>query len=280
MPSELAASVEQNQGKAITGKGKGKGKSKGKSFPPVVELDPCKLQILEGTFCCHDRVLPQLRPNQIGPISSGVILMSHQEAEPYLRAGKLVSQEPLAIAVLAKHGDGLNTALPHAEITVPCRCTVDSEPVLADAVLIQLGKGLVEKVVSKTVVHIDSLDVATLKILVYKDEIRGDWEDFCQSPIRYLVSMLPKLKRCHQADCQCDAWHNQEHLEVRDPILDVWRRQYLRSGFKPSQASKADMFSVCLRIPRALLDILLSASGTGGVYCEPRSADGTEILPE
>ena len=56
---------------------------KSKSHTPIVELDPNKLQILEGTFCCQDRALPQLRPNQVGPLSSGVILMSHQEAEPY-----------------------------------------------------------------------------------------------------------------------------------------------------------------------------------------------------
>jgi hypothetical protein len=57
---------------------------KSKSHTPIVELDPNKLQILEGTFCCQDRALPQLRPNQVGPLSSGVILMSHQEVEPYL----------------------------------------------------------------------------------------------------------------------------------------------------------------------------------------------------
>ena len=280
MPSELASSVEKNRGQTIAGKGKGKGKTKGKSILPAMELDPNKLQILESTFCCGSQVLSQLRPNQIGPISSGVILMSHQEAEPYLRAGKVVSQEPLAIAVLVKGNGEVHTSLPHAEVTVPCKCTVDSEPVLADAILVQLGKGFVEKVVCQSVVQIDTLEAVTLKILVYKDEIKGTWEDFCQSPIKYLVSALPKLKRCHQDSCSCDAWHNKELLDVRDPILDVWRRQYLRYGFKPSPPSKADMFSVCIRIPRALLDTLLSASGTAGAYFEPRTADGTEILQD
>ena len=40
--------------------------------------------------------VPQIQVTQIGPVSSGVVMMSLQEAEPYLKAGQGVSQEPLA----------------------------------------------------------------------------------------------------------------------------------------------------------------------------------------
>ena len=66
----------------------------------------------------------------------------------------------------------------------------------------------------------------------------------------------------------------------RDPILDVWRRQYLRTGFKQSPPAKAEIFSVCLRIPQCLLEPLLASSGNVGAYCEPRTADGKEILAD
>lgn len=56
-----------------------------------------------------------------------------------LRTGQQVSQEPLAMAVLVKSGGDITTALTHTPVTIPCRCTIDSEPVLADAVLVQLG---------------------------------------------------------------------------------------------------------------------------------------------
>ena len=222
--------------------------------------------------------MPQIQPTQIGPVSSGVVLLSLQDADPYLRTGQIVSQEPLAIAVLRKPGVTISTTLPHADVTIPCRCTLDQEPVLVDAVLVQIGRGFVEKIVGNAVVQIDSLDVVTVKIMVYRDELQGDWQEFCQTPIRCLVALLPKLKRCDQSRCDCPSWHNPDQLDVRDPILDVWRRQFLRAGFKQSPPAKADIYSVCIRIPQCILEPLLALSGNVGAYCEPRTADGKEIL--
>ena len=87
---------------------------KGKQLP--VDLDPHKLQIVDGIFRCHAHAVLQIKATQIGPLSSGVVLMSQQEAEPYLRAGNIVSQEPLAIAVLHKSGRDISTTLPHAGV--------------------------------------------------------------------------------------------------------------------------------------------------------------------
>ena len=210
LPSELDEAIMLNKGKSIGSKGKGK--SKGKlAGNPVVDLDPHKLRILEGTFKAQSQPVSQILPTQIGPVSSGVVLMSLQEAEPYLRAGQRVSQEPLAIAVLRKPGVDIGTVLPHADVTIPCRCTLDQEPVLVDTVLVQIGNGLIEKMAGTSVVHIDSLEVVTLKIMVYRDELQGDWDEFCQSPIRCLVNVLPKLKKCTQSPCDCAGWHNAEN---------------------------------------------------------------------
>eukprot|EP00435_Cladocopium_sp_Y103_P034195 s179_g8.t2 len=278
LPSELDTAVAANKGKVVGGKSKGKGATK--SALSAVELDPSKLQVLDGTFACQGQPLPQILPTQIGPLSSGVVLMSHQDAEPYLRTNHVVSQEPLALLVLHKKGVDLTTPLPHAAVTVPCRCTLNSEPVLAEAVLVQLGTGYVEKTHGSTLVQVDNPDVVTLKILVYRDEFKGDWADFCNAPIRCIVSLLPMLKRCHTEHCKCAAWHNTEQLPIKDPIVDVWRRQFLRQGFKPCAADKAELYSVCLRIPKCILDQLLGASGSAGAYCEPRTPDARDILPD
>ena len=278
LPNELAQVVAMQKGKPVV-KGKGKGKTKSKTIPQPIDLDPAKLQIMDGTFRFQDKVLPQLSLKQIGPLSSGVIMMNMQDAELYLKSGKLVSQEPLALIVLHRADTSVQTSLPHGPVSVPCRCMIDNEPVLVDAVLVQVGTGHVEKVSGNALLAVDTPEVVTLKILVYKDELQGDWDEFCQSPIKCLVGLLPMLKRCFTENCQCEGWHNPEQLPLRDPIIDVWRRQFLRQGFKPCPPAQADMFSVCLRIPICLLEIMLGASGISGVYTEPRTADGKDVLP-
>jgi len=276
LPSELARVVDAKSG---TAGGKGQGKHNGK-HPASMELDPGKLRIVDGVFRANDKVVPQINVKQIGPVSSGVILISLAEAEPYLRSARSVSTEPLALAILHRPDAEVSTALPHLKITVPCRCTVDQEPVLADVTLVQIGSGFVEKHKGHDLVELETLDVVTVKYLVYRDEIPCSWEDFCKAPIRFLVNSFPLLRRCFDKGCDCDMWHNSENLGVKEPILDVWRRQYLRLGFKPAPMDKAEIFSVCLRVPTQILVGLLAASGAAGAYAEPRTADGTEILAE
>lgn len=275
LPAELAQVVEDHKSANHAGKGKGK---HGPRAPAQLELDPSKLQVLSGIFRSQNKVIPQIHPKQIGPVSSGVALMSLAEAEPYLRAAKTVSSEPLALVVLHRPDSPVQTQLPNGRVTVPCRCTIDNEPILADATLVQIGTGVVDKFQGNNLIELDSLDVVTLKYLVYRDELQCSWEEFCKAPIRFIVGTFPLLRRCYNEGCNCELWHNADQLAVKEPLLDVWRRQYLRAGFKPSTAEKADMFSVCLRVPKQIMPQLLSLSGNAGAYCEPRSADGLEVL--
>eukprot|EP00435_Cladocopium_sp_Y103_P029513 s2531_g7.t1 len=148
-------------------------------MPKAVDLDPSKLVLLDGTFRCHGKVVPQIAPRQLGPLASGVALMSAEEAEPYLRSGKPVSSEPLAICVFRSAGVDCGTELPHKDITIPCKCLLNQEPLLVEVTLVQLGVGHVEKFVANTAIALG-----------------------------HLVTVLPSLKRCHNTGCQCDCWHN------------------------------------------------------------------------
>ena len=160
-PAELAEVVAANRGKQVGKKTKGNSNVRISRMPTAVDLDPQKIKLMEGIFRADQRVVPQILPQQIGPVASGVVLMTLADAEPYLRAGAKVSQEPLALAILARQDGGVTTALPHATITVPCRCVIDHEPVLADVTLVQIGQGFVEKPIDPAVVQIESLDVVT-----------------------------------------------------------------------------------------------------------------------
>lgn len=277
LPAELEACIARNKGKAV-GKKQGKAQ-RAPGIPLPVELDPSRLVVLEGTFRCQQVVLPQLTMQQIGPLSSGFVLMTPQEADPYLKAGVLVSQEPLALVVFHRADHQLQSMLKQSRVTVPCRCLLDNEPVLAEATLIQIGAQIVEKHVGNDLVTLDSPDVRTIRISVFRDEVE-DWDTLVKAPVRYVVALFPELKRCMTTGCKCNAWHNAEELPIREPILDLWRRQFVRFGFKPSEASKADMFCVSIRLPACLLEKVLNRSGCGGAYVEPRTADGQRVLQE
>ena len=67
MPSELEQAVSANKGKIVGGKGKGKSKSLTKGSTPPVDLDPHKLQIVDGIFCVTLRVCPRLEPHKLDP---------------------------------------------------------------------------------------------------------------------------------------------------------------------------------------------------------------------
>ena len=108
-------------------------------------MDVDKLQVLEGVFRADGQVMQQLHQQQIGPVSSGFVLISSHDAEPYLKASKQVSKEPLALVVFCRSDEDVHTMLPHRRVTVPCRCKVNNEPILAEAILVQIGGMMVEK---------------------------------------------------------------------------------------------------------------------------------------
>ena len=85
------------------------------------------------------------------------------------------------------------------------------------------------------------------------------------------------LKLCLEKHCTCAAWRNEEGVAVHSAIVDVWRRQFMRKGYKPDNMTTASMFAGCVRVPMCLKDRIIETSGTAGIYVEPRSLDAREV---
>lgn len=245
--------------------------------PDSIVLDPCKLQIPDGTFCSEGKELQQLTPNQIGPVAMGVVVLSLEEADPFLKANQIVSKAPLALLVLNAPSYRWSTQLLVSQVTCPARCIMNQEPLLLEASLVQIGTGVVEKKQGVAELAIETVKVSTLKVMVYKDEVQLPWDTFVNGPVKYIVSQIPTLKLCQEKDCKCPGWHNHEQEQVSAAIVDVWRRQYLRQGFKPEAPAAASIFTVCIRVPTCIRDQIIGSAGFGGVYVEPRTLDAKEI---
>ena len=278
LPMELQSQIEAKAGRGEVGKvGKKVKQNKGGKLDETIELDPHKLIIPDRTFQSEGTFVSQISMAQIGPLATGVAISTMLEAEPFLRTGKYVSQEPLALLVLNAPSVKHCSALPSAQVTIPARCVVNNEPILLEATLVQLGGSKIDKAVHKPAMNLDTVEVATIKMVVYRDEVSIGWEQFIQGPVKYIMSHFPILRLCTEPHCKCEAWHNQEGLQIHSGVVDVWRRQYLRHGFKPESPSTAAMFSVCIRIPVCLKQKVLDQSGHQGVYAEPRSLDAREV---
>ena len=92
----------------------------------------------------------------VGPMSEGVVVTTWMQAEPYMKAGQIVSAGPLAFVVLQGPSSGSltgPTSLNVSRVTVPARCLANNEPLLLEASLVQLGSVAVAKTVSAAPVH-------------------------------------------------------------------------------------------------------------------------------
>eukprot|EP00438_Fugacium_kawagutii_P032582 Skav236448 [mRNA] locus=scaffold1758:10664:15883:+ [translate_table: standard] len=272
LPSELQMKIEANAGQR---KPRASRKVKNTQVESTYQLDPHKLLVAEGCFHHNGSTVGQLQLQQINPVAEGVVLASALEAEPYIRANQVVSKCPLALIVLNGSPTDLKIALPHGQITVPCRCALNKEPLLVEATIIQIGTGHVSKSVDKSLVKVDALEVSTLKLLIYRDEV-SDWQELVTSPMKYVLAKVPALDVCDVLGCGCPKTHPDGSFQQRGVLLDVWRRQFLKQ-FKPSTPQEATVFSVCIRLPTSMVFDVLSKSGVGGIYFEPRTQDGKQI---
>ena len=90
--------------------------------------------------------------------------------------------------------------------------------------------------------------------------------------------MLPLLTACREdaMTCDCMKLHVSASSAVQEPVLDLWRRQWLSSGFKQCNSDLAAIFMVNLRVVESLLVGLLGLSGQHGIYVEPRTLDAAK----
>jgi len=286
LPEELELSVQKK-----AEQGGLRGKRKKAAGPPRAQpkheapaaLDPLKLSLEDDSFVAPDgTVLSQLQMTDIGPLASGVALVSHDDAAAYLKASQLVSQGPLALLVLNVDDLSASTSLSWHSVRAVLRCQANGEPLIAPGVLVQLGKLPVSLKQVDSVPAVMHAEAVCVKLALYKDAIDGDWQLVVQSPVKYALSLLEPLQSCAVQStggpCQCPKWHPSPDDVVADPVIDVWRRQWLSSAFRPVSPPQADIFIVNLRLLESVFDRVLAYSGRGGLFLEPRTLDGRDPL--
>ena len=274
LPDEQNAFRNQQPSKPKGRKNKGPGPSK---FAPVqpADLDPSKLVLERGTFCSvEDQPLDQLALHQVGPLAQGIALANFNEAKSFLKAGTLLTHQSLALLILNATEEP-QTTLTWSTVRFAAKCALNHEPMLLTGFLVQLGKTQVQLFSKTESDGLPQVDVACVRITVYKDQWHSSWEEFRAKPVKACLALLKPLQTCRKHPCDCPCWHPTGECSVQDVVLDVFRRQYFNEAGRPTDWQNAVHFGFCVRFVKCQELTLLACSGSHGIYLEPKTTEAT-----
>ena len=254
-----------------------KGQGKGKAGSIVKVVDPKSLRIENGLFQCgSDLALSQITMQQVGPQASGVVLCTREDAEPFLRTGRLTSTGGLALVIVDHIATPPATTLLAERVRFPALCLANSEPILVDGLMYQLGAQSVVRKLAQPEFELVSVATCVVKFMLFRDQITTAWDVVTAHPLKFLFTKVPVLQACKMDGCDttCPAWHPKDANDLQEPILEVWGRQWMMQNFQIAKADQAEVYAVHLRLPVRIEQELQKFSGIEGVYLEPKEVDG------
>ena len=278
LPDELAENLKLKAAQGTTStKKKGKNGTSAKSQPKLPPpLDPAKLLIDDASFVDGDgKALSQVCTTMLGPAAEGVAIATAADIDQFLRNGVVVAPGALGVFVVNSPEPPFDTNLQWAQCRIAMKCATNGEPMLVQGILVQLGNKMVVQAKQKQAVETGDLQAACVKITIYRDCFPHDWNEFLKTPVKFVLNAITPLQLCTQPEgCTCLKWHCDPQSPVREPIFDIWRRQWLNLSFHQVAPHAADIFAVNVRFDRKIEQSVVGHSGTQGVFVEPRSVDG------
>ena len=273
------------QAKAISGEPVGHTRkqkkviAKAKAAPAKVRAEdivllPEQVSIPAGVFTSPSGPLQQIRLDDVGPSSAGVVVVTPEQAAKYLRIPRPISAEALGLIVLGPLSTEGST-LHSGSVRFHALCPSSGEPLLLNGLLMQVGDQYVVKH-TPAVANLDVVQSVVQRISVYRDEWEGDWASFTASPLKAIVAIVPLLRTCDSEGCECQSWHGLTSAGKPEAILEAWNRTFCTENFRASLPATATVFTIYVRVPLALEEPLQPYSGCRGVYLEPRGLTSRE----
>lgn len=169
LPDELAKVVQEKKFKTPMAKESKQPKTRQTPEKPL-DLDPGRLQLAPDTFCtAPDAMMQQIPVSQVGPLASGVALVTHAEAQPFLQANKVLTNKGLALLIVNGPSE-LQTEQQWSSIRFAANCAINQQPVLLHGLLVQLGGQVVGPFQRPNSVSVPDVPVTCARITVYQDQ--------------------------------------------------------------------------------------------------------------
>ena len=271
--------AQQNYGVSLDQK-KSKKAKETKSRPPTIQhIDPDSLVLPPGVLITNSgEPLPQIPLATVQKDAKGIAFATASDASPYLADAKLISPEALAILIIGAVPGDIQQSLPMHSMQVPAIYKGTGEAILVDCISVQLGDQAVYRKINTEAPKLASFPTEVLRVHIFRDQwgTDQDWLDFVEHPVKQVVQMFPVLRLCRTENCEppCKFYHPSiEEEGIEGGLLDVWAFRWNSLDGQKQQPSKAEVLSVFIRIPESSFADLHVASGTGGVYFEPRNQD-------
>eukprot|EP00438_Fugacium_kawagutii_P031487 Skav235041 [mRNA] locus=scaffold287:267187:271838:- [translate_table: standard] len=258
LPGELDAKIQERikSGPPIKSKKK---LDKMKIQKPKVEIQvqPEDIQVPDGIFQSGSVGLSQIQINQIGAEAQGIVLTRAVDAQPYLTMQKPISSKGLALVILDHTHDTVKDI--GYQTRFPARCKHTQEPMILSAKLVQLGQQTVNRSQPTQTMRVEESETVVLRVVAYQDELSQDWHSFCDRPVKHILQELGLQSQDKHED---------------NPVVDVWDRQWLTLRMTKTSPQQSAMYMVNLRLTNIDLQQILTKSGEGGLYLEPRDETG------
>eukprot|EP00438_Fugacium_kawagutii_P015674 Skav217051 [mRNA] locus=scaffold1849:231066:235847:+ [translate_table: standard] len=228
-------------------------KKKEKARPAPLRLHPEQIAIPDSVFQVEGQPVPQISPHQLQSVDRGMMVMTVEDALPFLQLSSPMQKVAVAIIVL----DHQDERLPAQRniIKFPANCVATGEAMLVTGAIFQVGQKKAERPTTCNKIRIEETELVVLRAQVYKDQTPLEWSTFCQHPVKTLLG-------------------EQEFAKHRDAIHDVWDRQFLSARFQKTKPAEADVFLVTLRMTKGAGEEILQHNAIEGKYYEPRMPNG------
>ncbi|CAJ1446137.1 unnamed protein product, partial [Effrenium voratum] len=183
LPSELSAHVQarsQSQfGAAIsTDKKKSKGKGERRPRPTPAQPDPADLSLFADSFVdAKQLAVPPLPFHAVTADARGVAICTAQQALPFIKAGKRISPEALALVVNEPVEAPVGAEI--APLIFPAQYQGTGEPVLLRGAILQLGDIAVSRKAANVMPQPEVVHTQVLRIQVYRD-LFDQWDTFAE----------------------------------------------------------------------------------------------------
>ena len=216
----------------------------------VIQVNPNDYSIQTG-FLLNQDSSPVQQVQQVRQQGSGVILLTMEQAQPWLNESQIISKDELGLLIVGEHQ--IATKLESEFMHVPCK-DIHGQPVILRCTIVQLGEKKI-KTQTSGYQHNGENDFTTVAITFWRSDWSEEkWQQILNNPYWFVKEEL-------------------KNQGVTDILEATWGKS-LRNMKEPAISHHATSLQIHANLRTARLSEILSISGFNQIWVNPKTTDG------